>query len=108
MNYHVQLFALIFMFSSLLIRTESFIKVNSFGKSSIMSVQSHMLLTKIKTPLKMSTVISPPKVGKTVKKGDILEPKIPQFLFKENRNVQKEFEDYIDENKFYVILVWNL
>jgi ATP-dependent Clp protease adapter protein ClpS len=52
----------------------------------------------------MSTVISPPKVDKTTKKGTKVEPQIPDFLFKENRDVQKEFEDYIDDNKFYVIL----
>jgi ATP-dependent Clp protease adapter protein ClpS len=52
----------------------------------------------------MSTVISPPKVDRTTKKGPKIEPQIPDFLFKENRDVQKEFEDYIDENKFYVIL----
>ena len=54
--------------------------------------------------LRMSTITAPPKVDKTTKKGNKIEPQIPDFLFKENRDVQKEFEDYIDDNKFYVIL----
>jgi hypothetical protein len=52
----------------------------------------------------MSTITKPNKVDKTTKKKDSVEPSIPDFLFKENRDVQKEFEDYCDENKFYVIL----
>lgn len=52
----------------------------------------------------MSTVVAPPRVDKTTKKGTKIEPQIPDFLFRENRDVQKEFEDYIDENKFYVVL----
>ena len=51
----------------------------------------------------MSTITAPPRVEKPTKKGIKIEP-VPDFLFKENRDVQKEFEDYIDDNKFYVVL----
>lgn len=52
-----------------------------------------------------STVISPPKVdkGKT-KKSTRGEPAIPDFLFKETRDVQKEFEEYIGENQYILVL----
>ena len=54
-----------------------------------------------------STVIAPPKVDKdkSTKKGNkVGEPSVPDFLFKENRDIQKEFEEYIGENKYMLIL----
>ena len=55
----------------------------------------------------LSTVISPPKVDKDktgTKKSPSKEPAIPDFLFKEARDVQKEFEDYISGGSWAVIL----
>jgi hypothetical protein len=54
-----------------------------------------------------STVIAPPKVDKDktgTKKSPVKEPAIPDFLFKESRDVQKEFEDYINGGSWAVIL----
>jgi len=38
------------------------------------------------------------------KKSPVKEPAIPDFLFKESRDVQKEFEDYINGGSWAVIL----
>ena len=87
------LISLIVIFFTFFNGTDAFAPLFS---RQIMTTRSHHRL--------MSTVISPPRVDKTTKRGTEVEPSIPDFLFKENRDVQKEFEEYIDENKFYVIL----
>ena len=51
-----------------------------------------------------STVISPPKVDKTKKKGVGIEVPISPDLFKESRDIQKEFDNYGDDDKYAVIL----
>ena len=51
-----------------------------------------------------STVISPPKVDKTKKKGVGIEVPISPDLFKESRDIQKEFDNYGNDDKYAVIL----
>jgi hypothetical protein len=51
-----------------------------------------------------STVISPPKVDKTKKKGVDIEVPISPDLFKESRDIQKEFDNYGNDDKYAVIL----
>jgi hypothetical protein len=51
-----------------------------------------------------STIISPPKVDKKTKKGTSIDPPMPDFIFKENRDIQKEFEEIFDDDKYYVVL----
>lgn len=86
-------FALMFISCKDLFMTDAFTLLSPIIKSS----SRHQTIV-------MSTITKPNKVDKTTKKKDSVEPSIPDFLFKENRDVQKEFEDYCDENKFYVIL----
>jgi ATP-dependent Clp protease adapter protein ClpS len=52
-----------------------------------------------------STVIAPPKVDKkSGTKTTKSAPAVPDFLFKESRDVQKEFEEYCNQNKYILIL----
>ena len=51
-----------------------------------------------------STVISPPKVDKTKNKGVGVEVPISPDIFKENRDIQKEFDNYGNDDKYAVIL----
>lgn len=50
-----------------------------------------------------STIISPPKTDKKKKGVNIEAPKSPD-IFKESRDIQKEFESYGDDDKYKVIL----
>lgn len=50
-----------------------------------------------------STVVSPPKVDKTKKKSPLKDPEAPG-IFKENRDIQQEFENYGDDDLYKVIL----
>jgi ATP-dependent Clp protease adaptor protein ClpS len=70
------------------------------------SIKPSSLMKSRCTPLG-STIIAPPKVDKTTKKdtkSPTGEPSIPGFIFKESRDVQKEFEEYTGEKKYLVIL----
>lgn len=52
----------------------------------------------------MSTIIAPPKPDKKTKKGTKIEPPAPDFIFKESRDVMKEFEEFNDDDKYYLVL----
>jgi len=51
-----------------------------------------------------STVISPPKTDKTKKKELEIENPLSPKIFKESRDIQKEFDSYNEDDKYKVIL----
>ena len=63
-----------------------------------------LLLVKQENRVSCSTVVAPPKVDKTKKKGVGIEAPITPNIFKENRDIQKEFDNYGNEDKYAVIL----
>ena len=77
---------------------------SNFIRRSHRFERNRLLLVEQENSFTCSTVVAPPKVDKTKKKGVGVEVPISPNIFKENRDIQKEFDNYGNEDKYAVIL----